>query len=43
VDIEEVKRQESKQAANIKKWLNEYGLSSTPQAKRQADKKKKAT
>jgi Zn-dependent M16 (insulinase) family peptidase len=43
VDIEEVKRQELKQAANIKKWLNEYGLSSTPQAKRQADKKKKAT
>ena len=43
VDIEEVKRQELKQAANIKKWLNEYGLSSIPQAKRQADKKKKAT
>jgi hypothetical protein len=40
VDIEELKRQESKQAANIKKWLKEYGSSSTPQAKRQGGKKK---
>ena len=43
VDIETVKREEAKQAANIKKWLNEYGLSSTPQAKPHAGKKKKAT
>ena len=42
VDIEEVKREESKQAANVKEWLNEYGLSSTPQAKGQGGKKKKA-
>ena len=39
-DIEEVKKQESKQAANIKKWLNEYGVSSTSQAKCQTAKKK---
>jgi DNA-binding MarR family transcriptional regulator len=42
VDIEKVKRVELKQAANVKEWLNEYGLSSTPQAKRQVGKKKKA-
>jgi DNA-binding MarR family transcriptional regulator len=42
VDIEEVKREESKQAANIKEWLNEYGVSSTLQAKGQGGKKKKA-
>jgi DNA-binding MarR family transcriptional regulator len=42
LDIEQVKRKESKQAANVKQWLNEYGLSSTPQAKRQGGKKKKA-
>ena len=42
VDIEEVKREELKQAANVKEWLNEYGLSSSPQAKRQVGKKKKA-
>jgi len=40
VDIEKVKREELKQAANVKKWLNQYGLSSTPQAKRQSGKKK---
>ena len=40
VDIEKVKREESKQAANVKKWLNQYGLSSTPQAKRQSGKNK---
>jgi DNA-binding MarR family transcriptional regulator len=40
VDIQEVKREESKQAANIKKWLNEYGVSSTSQAKCQTAKKK---
>jgi len=40
VDIQEVKRQESKQAVNIKRWLNQYGLSSARQAKRQSGKKK---
>jgi MarR family 2-MHQ and catechol resistance regulon transcriptional repressor len=40
VDIEKVKRQESKQAANIKKWLKEYGSSSGSQAKCQSGKKK---
>jgi MarR family 2-MHQ and catechol resistance regulon transcriptional repressor len=40
VDIEEVKKQESKQAAKIKGWLNEYGSSSIPQAKRRTAKKK---
>ena len=43
VDIEIVKRDELKQSANIKKWVNQYGLSSTPEAKRQRDKKKKTT
>jgi Zn-dependent M16 (insulinase) family peptidase len=42
VDIEKVKREELKQAANVKEWLKEYGLSSGPQAKRQVGKKKKA-
>ncbi len=39
VDIEEVKKEESRQAANVKEWLNEYGSFSTPQPKRQAGKK----
>ena len=39
VDIEEVKRKELKQAANIKEWLSKYGLPSTPEAKRQSGKK----
>jgi MarR family transcriptional regulator, organic hydroperoxide resistance regulator len=41
VDIEEVKRKELEQAANVKEWLNEYGLTSTPQAKRQSGEKRK--
>jgi DNA-binding MarR family transcriptional regulator len=42
VDIKEVKRNEFEQAANLKKWLSEYGLlPSTPQAKRQGGEKKK--
>jgi DNA-binding MarR family transcriptional regulator len=41
VDVEEIKRNEFEQAANVKKWLNEYGLPSTPQAKRQGGKKGK--
>jgi MarR family 2-MHQ and catechol resistance regulon transcriptional repressor len=43
VDIREVKREESKQAANIKKWLNEYGVSSTSQAKRRGGRKRRTT
>jgi DNA-binding MarR family transcriptional regulator len=42
VDIKEVKRKELEQAANVKQWLSEYALPSTPQAKRQAGKKRKA-
>ncbi|HUW44958.1 MAG TPA: MarR family transcriptional regulator [Dehalococcoidia bacterium] len=34
MDIEEVKREELEQAANVKEWLNKYDLSSTPQVKR---------
>jgi DNA-binding MarR family transcriptional regulator len=41
VDIEKIKRNELKQAANLTKWLSEYGLPSTPQAKRQGEKKRK--
>ena len=41
VDIEEMKRNEFEQAANIKKWLSEYGLPSTPQAKRRGGEKRK--
>jgi DNA-binding MarR family transcriptional regulator len=43
MDIQEIKRNEFKQAANVKKWLNEYGLPSTPEAKRQGRKKRKTT
>ncbi|MCJ7791924.1 MAG: MarR family transcriptional regulator [Dehalococcoidia bacterium] len=43
MDIQEIKRTEFKQAANVKKWLNEYGLPSTPEAKRQGRKKRKTT
>jgi DNA-binding MarR family transcriptional regulator len=41
VDVEEIKRNEFEQAANVKQWLNEYGLPSTPQAKRQGGDKRK--
>ena len=41
VDIEKIKRNELKQAANLTKWLSKYGLPSTPQAKRQGGKKGK--
>ncbi|HEY4711843.1 MAG TPA: MarR family transcriptional regulator [Dehalococcoidia bacterium] len=41
VNIKEVKRNELEQAANLKKWLSEYGLLSTPQSKRQGGKKRK--
>jgi DNA-binding MarR family transcriptional regulator len=41
IDLEAVKKEESKQAANTKKWLSEYGLPSTLRAKRQGGEKKK--
>jgi DNA-binding MarR family transcriptional regulator len=41
VDLKEVKRNELEQAANLKKWLSEYTLPSTPQAKRRGGKKRK--
>jgi DNA-binding MarR family transcriptional regulator len=41
IDLEAVKREESKQAANLKKWMREYGVPSTPGAKRQGGEKKK--
>ena len=43
VDIEEIKRNELKQATNLTKWLSEYGLPSTPEAKRQGGEKRKTT
>ena len=41
VDIEKVKKNEVKQAANLTKWLSEHGLTATPEAKRQGGKKRK--
>jgi len=41
LDVEEIKRKESKSAGDVKKWLSEYALPSTPQAKRQGGKKAK--
>jgi DNA-binding MarR family transcriptional regulator len=41
IDIEEVKRKESKPVTDIKRWLSEYGLPSIRQAKRQGGKKGK--
>ena len=41
MDVEEVKRHESKQAANTREWLLRYALPSTPEAKRQGGKKGK--
>jgi DNA-binding MarR family transcriptional regulator len=41
VDIKEVKKNELAQAANLKKWLSDYGLLSTPRAKPQGGKKRK--
>jgi DNA-binding MarR family transcriptional regulator len=41
VSIEEIKKNELKQSANIRKWLSEYGTSSTPEVKRQGGEKKK--
>jgi DNA-binding MarR family transcriptional regulator len=42
VDIEKVKRDELKQAANIGKWLSKYGRASTPKARLQGSDKGKA-
>jgi DNA-binding MarR family transcriptional regulator len=42
VDIEEIKRQEVKQAANVGKWLSQYGGRSTLKAKRKVSEKGKA-
>jgi len=41
VDVEEVKRNEFEQMANLKRWLGEYGLLSTPRDKHQGGKKRK--
>jgi DNA-binding MarR family transcriptional regulator len=41
IDVEEMKRKESRPVADVKKWLSEYALPSTPQAKRQSGEKKK--
>ena len=40
VDIEKTKRDELKQSASIRKWISEYGPSSTPEARPQRGKKK---
>ena len=41
MDLEETKKKEFEQAANVKKWLSEYALPSTAKAKRQGGKKVK--
>jgi len=41
MNLEEIKRKEFEQAANVKEWLNKYGLPSAPQAKRQGGEKRK--
>ena len=41
MDVEKMKRDESKQAANVKEWLSKYGLPSIPQAKHQGGEKRK--
>jgi DNA-binding MarR family transcriptional regulator len=40
-NLEEVKRKELQQAANLKEWVIEYGLPTAHQAKRQGGKKRK--
>jgi len=42
VDTEKVKRNEIEKKANLRKWLDLYALPSTPGAKRQGGRKKKA-
>ncbi len=41
MDVEKMKRDESEQAADARKWLSKYALPSTPEAKRQGGKKRK--
>ncbi|NWF78150.1 MAG: MarR family transcriptional regulator [Chloroflexi bacterium] len=41
MDIEEVKRNELEQQANIRKWLLKYTSPATPEAKRQGSEKRK--
>jgi DNA-binding MarR family transcriptional regulator len=41
IDLEEMKRNESKPVADVKKWLSEYASPSIPQAKRQGGGKEK--
>jgi len=41
LDVEEIKRKESKQVGDVKKWLDTYSSPSTPQAKRQGGVKGK--
>jgi DNA-binding MarR family transcriptional regulator len=41
VDVEKIRRDELKQSTSIKKWMNEYGPSSTLRAQRQRGKKRK--
>jgi DNA-binding MarR family transcriptional regulator len=43
VDIEKIKRDEAKQSASARKWMNEYGGSSTSEAKCEGGKRKKTT
>jgi DNA-binding MarR family transcriptional regulator len=40
-DVEETRRNEAKREALVRKWLLQYTVPSTPQAKRQGGKKKK--
>jgi DNA-binding MarR family transcriptional regulator len=42
LDVEEIKRKESKPTGDVKKWLDTYSSPSTPQAKRQGGKKEKS-
>jgi DNA-binding MarR family transcriptional regulator len=43
IDIEKIRRNELKQTANVKKWLSDYGMPPTLQAKSQGEKKRKTT
>jgi DNA-binding MarR family transcriptional regulator len=42
VDIEQIKKNELKQVANLKEWLKKYGPSSISRAKRQGGEKRKS-
>jgi DNA-binding MarR family transcriptional regulator len=43
IDLEAVRKEETKQAANTKKWLFQYALPSAAELKRQGEKKRKTT